>query len=596
MRQNVAYFDSADSTSVSIQATTNGNNVNTGVSEKLTLTISGISTFVAAFVVAFAVQPKLAGITVSIVPTILIVIGTVIGIDTKNENQMLSLYSKAGLLAEEVFASMRTVHSFWLHPIMTKRYASILDEAQKVGLKKSPSYMVMFSTEFFCVLSGYALAFWKGIHMYASGEISASGDVVTVIFAVIVAATAMTTIAPQVLAITKASAAAGELFATIDRESEIDAMSVSGKKPHKCIGDIKVRGVHFAYPTRKDAKVLQGLDLDLSAGKSTALVGASGSGKSTIIGLLERWYDFPDGEILLDGHKIRDLNIAWLRTNIRLVQQEPVLFNGTVFENVSYGLLGTKSAGIPQAEQRELVMDACKAAYAHEFIEQLPGKYNTKVGERAGMLSGGQKQRLAIARSIISNPKVLLLDEATSALDPKAERIVQKALDNVSTNRTTLVIAHKLSTVRNCESIAVMSNGAIIEQGAHDNLIAADGAYARLVKAQDLGNGGSADHDESNDKEVGSKLGLARTPTREISSYVNRNSATDKVKGLNYSLVRCVWILLREQKKLYYAYVILSLAAILGGKGEHLSTRVGAWLIISRPHLPCSGDFVLKSP
>ena len=177
LRQNIAYFDSDAAASVTVQATTNGNNVNNGISEKLTLTIQGISTFVSAFIVAFVIQWKLTLITISIVPTILIVTGICIGIDTKNEAQLLPIYSKAGLIAEEVFSTVRTVHSFWLNPLLSNRYDKLLGDAMKVGMKKSPNYAVLFSSEFFCVYCGYGLAFWQGIRRYQSGEISDAGDV-----------------------------------------------------------------------------------------------------------------------------------------------------------------------------------------------------------------------------------------------------------------------------------------------------------------------------------------------------------------------------------------------------------------------------------
>jgi len=199
-----------------------------------------------------------------------------------------------------------------------------------------------------------------------------TGDVFTVILAVIVAATAMTTIAPQIISLTKASSSADELFKTIDRKSEIDPLSDDGKVPSVCEGVVEIRDVSFAYPARPDITVLKSLTLSAPAGKTTALVGASGSGKSTIIGLIERWYDQASGAIYLDGTDIRELNLTWLRTNIRLVQQEPVLFSGTVYENVAFGLFGTDKANLPESEQRALVEKACKNAYAEEFIERLP--------------------------------------------------------------------------------------------------------------------------------------------------------------------------------------------------------------------------------
>jgi ATP-binding cassette subfamily B (MDR/TAP) protein 1 len=182
LRQNIAYFDSDAAASVTTQATTNGNNINNGISEKLTLVIQGISTFISAFVIAFAVQWKLTFIVISVVPTIIIVVAICITIDTKNEAQLLTIYSKASLLAEEVFSTVRTVHAFWLNPLLTRRYDNFLGEALAVGMKKSPNYAVLFSTEFFCVYSGYGLAFWQGIRMYFSGQIRESGDVYVILF------------------------------------------------------------------------------------------------------------------------------------------------------------------------------------------------------------------------------------------------------------------------------------------------------------------------------------------------------------------------------------------------------------------------------
>ncbi|KNG46830.1 multidrug resistance protein 1 [Stemphylium lycopersici] len=554
LRQNIAYFDSDDAASVTTQATTNGNNVNNGISEKLTLTLQGVSTFVSAFIIAFIVQWKLTLITISIVPTILVVVSGAIAVDTKNENQLLPIYSRAGQLAEEVFSTVRTVHAFWLHPLLSRKYDRLLGEAMNLGMKKSPTYAFMFSIEFFCVYCGYGLAFWQGIR-----------DVFTVILAVIVAATAMTTIAPNIIALTKASSSADELFKTIDRKSKIDPLSEEGNIPAVCKGVIEIEDISFAYPARPDIMVLKSLTLSAPAGKTTALVGASGSGKSTIIGLIERWYDQASGTIYLDGTDIRDLNLTWLRTNIRLVQQEPVLFSGTVYENVAFGLFGTNKADLPQNEQRALVEKACKDAYAEEFIERLPkasvALSASILGERATNLSGGQKQRIAIARSIVSEPTVLLLDEATSALDPKAEKIVQQALERVSRGRTTIVIAHKLSTIRNADNIAVMSAGIVVEQGSHEKLLAENGAYARLVRAQDLG---QAQSEELLDQDhAAERIDLVRTQTQ--ASAINQEGKKPSKDGINYNLIKCTFLVLREQGDLWKCFLILGLATLVGG-------------------------------
>lgn len=373
----------------------------------------------------------------------------------------------------------------------------------------------------------------------------------------------MTQIAPQILAFTKASSSAEEIFRTIDRNSEIDPLNDEGLTPSTCTGDIRIEDVSFAYPARPDITVLKGLQLSAPANKTTALVGASGSGKSTIIGLLERWYDQPSGTIYLDGTDIRELNLHWLRTNVRLVQQEPVLFAGTVYDNVAYGLFGTPKADLPAAEQRALVEKACKDAYADEFIECLPKGYDTQLGERAMNLSGGQKQRLAIARSIVSEPRVLLLDEATSALDPNSEKIVQQALDRVSRDRTTIVIAHKLSTIRNADNIAVMANGAVIEQGTHDDLLARNGAYSRLVRAQDLGNAAAKSENGEVPQEKVNRMELVRTQTQASGvQHAGKERAKD---GIHYNLIHCVWIIFREQKNLNFWFFVLLLATLVGG-------------------------------
>jgi ATP-binding cassette, subfamily B (MDR/TAP), member 1 len=571
LRQDIGYFDTHKTSSISVQVTTNGNLINNGISEKLGLIIQAISTFIAAFAVAFAVNWKLTLITICIVPTIIIVTAICIGIDSKQEARILPMYSQAGTLAEEVFGTMKTVQAFWSQPKFSAKYEKILVDARTEGFKKSPNYGVLFSTEYFCILSGYGLAFWQGIRRYSSGEIKQSGDVVTVIFAVIVAATALTQLDPQFLFLSKAASAAEELYDILDRRTEIDSLSDTGKRLTSCKGQIEFQNVHFAYPARENVAILKGLTLHVPANKTTALVGASGCGKSTIVGLLERWYNFSKGSIALDGNMLSELNLQWLRTTIRLVGQEPVLFQGSIFDNVAHGLEGTHSAMLPDKEKLELVKKACKDAYADEFIQQMPQGYHTILTEQGG-LSGGQKQRIAIARAIISEPRILLLDEATSGLDARSERIVQEALDLVSADRTTIVIAHRLSTIRRADNIAVISNGTVLEQGSHQDLMQLEGAYYRLVKAQDIGQQLDSD-DDSNEqddlKETEPTLAGSETMASGSSNVAGSHGGRDEREGpdgFHYNLMQTVWISIKDQRRIWPHLLTVGIFCVAAGE------------------------------
>ncbi|KAK2671706.1 hypothetical protein RAB80_011785 [Fusarium oxysporum f. sp. vasinfectum] len=491
--QEVGYFDQGASVSISMQATSNGKLIQSGISEKLGQVFQAIATFFACFIIAFTSQWKLTLILMSIVPALLIIVGTVGGLDAAIESKILKLYGQAGSFAETVLASIRTTKAFGLAPRMSDQYSNILHEARVLGDRKNALYSFMFGGEYFVIFAGMSLAFWQGISMLARGEVSKIGTIFTVLFSVILAASTLNSIAPHMVTFSRAATAAGELFQLIDRESRINPFDDSGDKPTTTQGSLELKDIVFSYPSRPDTRVLNGYSLSIPAGKVTALVGPSGSGKSTIIGLLERWYMPTSGSIELDGRSLEDLNLKWLRTNLRLVQQEPVLFNGTIYENICTGLIGTPWEHDCPEEKLRRVQTAAQTAFADGFIQAFSQGYDTCVGERGSLLSGGQKQRIAIARSLISEPKVLLLDEATSALDPYAESAVQKALDAASKDRTTIVIAHKLKTIQNADNIVVMDRGSIIEQGRHSDLVAGGGTYAKLVQAQDLSTASSDD-------------------------------------------------------------------------------------------------------
>ncbi|MBL9130990.1 MAG: ATP-binding cassette domain-containing protein [Verrucomicrobiaceae bacterium] len=259
-------------------------------------------------------------------------------------------------------------------------------------------------------------------------------------------------------------------------QDETEPDDTAGASTFRFKGEIEMRGVSFAYPTRPDVTVLRDFNLSAKSGQRIALVGPSGSGKSTSIALLFRFYDPTSGEILIDGRPIRELSLTTLRRNLALVPQEVLLFGGSIQENIAYGK--------PGASEDEIII-AARKANAHDFITKLPEGYRTIVGDRGTQLSGGQRQRIAIARAILADPAILILDEATSSLDAESERLVQDALDKLMENRTSIIIAHRLSTVRRCDQILAMSGGAILERGTHDELVNKPGGlYSSLAKLQ----------------------------------------------------------------------------------------------------------------
>jgi len=320
----------------------------------------------------------------------------------------------------------------------------------------------------------YALGFWYGGKLIDDGEML-PGDVLTVFFSIMIGAMGIGQASQLNPDLAKAKGAAASIFSVIDRAPEINANEGTGRTLENFVGKVNLHKITFVYPTRKETRVLKSFNLTIQPGETVALVGPSGSGKSTVIQLLERFYDPVKGTVFVDDVDIRDYDLKWYRKNIGLVSQEPILFSGTITENILFGK--------PEASMEE-VENAAKMANAYDFIMQQPMAFSTKVGEKGTQLSGGQKQRIAIARAILKDPKILLLDEATSALDAESESLVQDALDKLMKGRTTIIIAHRLTTVRNADKICVIMNGKIVEEGDHKSLIERKGVYESLVSKQ----------------------------------------------------------------------------------------------------------------
>ncbi|KAJ1335554.1 ATP-binding cassette subfamily B (MDR/TAP) member 1 [Microdochium nivale] len=485
MRQNIGFFDKLGAGEVTTRITADTNLIQEGISEKVALTLTAVSTFISAFVIGFIVYWKLTLILLCIVVALLLNMGIGSHFIIKYNKNSIEAYAQGGTVAEEVISSVRNAIAFGTQDRLAKQYDVHLTRAEHFGFRVKSVIGCMVAGMFLILYLNYALSFWVGSKFLVEGETSLS-KVIIILMAVMIGAFSLGNVAPNIQAFGTAISAAIKIYTTIDRPSPLDPTSEAGEKLDKIVGSIRLENVKHIYPSRPEVVVMQDVSLTIPAGKTTALVGASGSGKSTIVGLVERFYDPVGGKVYLDDHDVSTLNLRWLRQQIALVSQEPTLFGTTIYKNIRHGLIGTQHEHADEEKQRELVIEAAKKANAHDFISALPEGYETNVGERGFLLSGGQKQRVSIARAIVSDPRILLLDEATSALDTKSEGVVQAALENAAEGRTTITIAHRLSTIKDAHNIVVMAAGAIVEQGTHDELLERRGAYFKLVEAQQL--------------------------------------------------------------------------------------------------------------
>jgi ATP-binding cassette subfamily B (MDR/TAP) protein 1 len=572
-----------------------------------------VSLLVGSFVVAFVKDWVLTFVASVILPIILVCFSVTLPILIRRHKAVEEIDERATSLAGEIFGSIRTVVAFGAETKLGKQYAVLVNQARVQGLKISPLTGAQFAPIFFALYCGFSLTFWYGIKQYSEHKISSVGVIVTVLFSVMMAVMSIGNIMNPLTGMMRAASASTALFQTIDAPK----LQRDGKKAPEVSAheDISFENVDFHYPSRPNVKVLDNLNVLFEANKITAIVGPSGSGKSTIVGLLQRWYRLSNeatqdrsdrdstsskssgkineksgsqvsekkedislpkngGAVRVGKNNILDLDQKWWRQQIGLVQQEPFLFNDTIFKNVSFGLIGTKYEKSSDAEKLKLVKEACREAYASEYIERLPDGYETTVGESGIKLSGGQRQRLAIARSIVSRPPILILDEATSAIDVRGERIVQEALDKVSRNRTTIVIAHRLSTIKKADKIVVMQKGKVMEQGTHENLLKdSEGVYYKLVHAQKLAmaEGDSLmSEDElrsSDDSTGGNALELEKTRSKVIDEEANLGANDEDVyvpKGAFSVLGKLIW----EQRKRWPLYLLLTIASIGAGAGS----------------------------
>ncbi|CAH8384941.1 unnamed protein product [Eruca vesicaria subsp. sativa] len=480
LRQDVGYFDlHVTSTSDVVTSVSSDSLVIQDVlSEKLPNFLMTVSAFIASYIVAFIMLWRLTIVGFPFV-VLLLIPGLMYGrVLISISRKIREEYSEAGSIAEQAISLVRTVYAFGSETKLNAKFSLALQGSVKLGLRQGLVKGISLGT------TGIIYAIWAFLTWYGSRMVmyhgAKGGTIFSVIFCITFGGTTLGRGLSNLKYLSEAVVAGEKIMGVILRVPDIDSDNPEGQTLQKIKGEIEFKHVKFMYPSRPETSIFDDFCLRVPSGKTVALVGGSGSGKSTVLALLQRFYDPVSGEILLDGVSINNFQVNWLRLQMGLVSQEPALFATSIEENI---LFGKEDASMDE------VMEAAKASNAHNFISQFPHGYKTQVGERGVQMSGGQKQRIAIARAIIKSPTFLLLDEATSALDSESERVVQEALDNASVGRTTIVIAHRLSTIRDADVICIVQDGRIVEAGSHEELMEnLDGRYNSLVRLQQMDN------------------------------------------------------------------------------------------------------------
>ncbi|XP_036382601.1 ATP-binding cassette sub-family B member 9 [Megalops cyprinoides] len=475
MRQEIGFFDANHTGDITSRLTADTTQVSDLISENVNLFLRSLVKGVGFLFFMFGMSWKLTLITIMGFPFIAVISKVYGEYYKKLTKAVQSSLAEANKLAEETISAMKTVRSFATEEQEAEAYYETLQDMFKLNKKQALAYACYMWSSCISELALQVAILFYGGHLVISGQMS-GGTLISFVIYELELGECLESIASVYTGLMQGVGAAEKVFEYIDRKP---TMPHDGQDaPDTCKGLVEFKNVTFAYPTRPDTEILKSVSFVVRPGEVTALVGPSGSGKSSCVCLLENFYTPQQGQVLLDGRPVQAYQHSYLHSKIALVGQEPILFARSVVKNITYGL---KDAPM------EAVVQAATKANAHDFVTRLARGYDTGVGEKGTQLSGGQKQRVAIARALIRNPHVLILDEATSALDAESEHIVQQALNDIMRDHTVLIIAHRLSTVERANNIIVIDRGHVVEQGPHKELMARGGLYYKLVQRQVLG-------------------------------------------------------------------------------------------------------------
>ncbi|KAF9741160.1 hypothetical protein PMIN04_005518 [Paraphaeosphaeria minitans] len=632
LSQDIEFFDSLQAGEVSSRLNGDIQAIETGTSEKVGVFLTCVTFCITAYVIAFIKDAELAGMLISLIPAFLLM--TLVGgyFTQKYSSKVSDAFGKASAIASEALSHVGLVHALGAQSRLEEKYRGYLGEAKKEGTSKATASAIQAGTLYFIAFAANALAYWQGSRKIAAsvesgGDSGASaGAIYTVIFILVDGAIVLSQVAPLLPIFGGALSAFERLQKDIEHRPAIAGTSNAGQTPEHNYGSVEFRNTSFTYPSRPEHPVLNNVSFQCEARKLTAIVGLSGSGKSTIAALLTRFYDPQNGTVTLDGIDLKDFNVKALRGNISLVPQEPSLFNRSILENIALGLVNStvhkhlhktllsgalqqvaenirngqqlskcvQAAGPEVSEIFRLVEDAAGLADVMGFIDRLEHGLATSVGSSGSLISGGQKQRIALARALVRDPKILLLDEATAALDSASEKRIQVSIERASESRTVIAIAHRLSTIRAASKIVVMKKGEILEQGTHDELIELNGSYADMVRLQSVkpadgvGSSKSSVMEEDADAIEQPKEAEASEKERADEQPAADKAKEEDVSIVSYTLFRTMGPLLRP----YTLSLILAFfaATIVGGtytsSGAVFGNTLGAF---SPCHTP---DFI----